>query len=118
MKDALNNGKKKESYGDKKSPGKGKDKKSFQKKGAAGDGDKKVVKSSSKESVGAKPDFKKRPKSSEGSRDSAGKKKTFKPKDKPKKPITPEDRKKAKPHYKLVRGRTLPTSVCSLSGCT
>jgi pumilio family protein 6 len=61
---------------------------------------KKVVKSSNSDSVGKKPEHKRKP-DSNGTGKEEGKKK-FKPK--AKKPMTPEERKMAKPHYKLVEG--------------
>ena len=64
-------------------------------KGKSPDG-KKVVKSSNSNSTGAKKDFKKKPSGD------ATEKRKFKPKPKAKKPMTPEERKMAKPHYKLV----------------
>ena len=67
-------------------------------KKAAAPKDKKVFKSNKTAgSTGTKP-------KSETSGDKEGqpKKKHFKPKPKAKKPMTPEERKMAKPHYKLV----------------
>jgi hypothetical protein len=77
---------------------------------------KKVVKASTNGATGSKPEFKKKAKTGEAGSDKEGKKKSFKPKPKAKKPMTPEERKMAKPHYKLVRSALVYCHDYSLLG--